>query len=348
MSGAQSNGSNPSLKRRFLSWPTLVSFILVPVLAVLLITRFELDWGSTWDRIRSSNPWWFALAVLVHYSTFIFRGARWRLLLGNAAQSEGSSAQLPSTFYCGRVILMAWFANSVTWFRLGDAYRAYAHAEDTGTNFPRSMGTVVADRVVDVVVVFVLLVAAAGVLYAGGQVRPSPLFIALAGAFLMAVTGTLLGMLLLRRWISHRLPQTLEDAYHRFHTGTMGSFKRLHWAFILGVIGWLAEVGRLFFVLQALGVPVALGLILFVPLANGLLTAVPLTPGGLGIVEPGITGLLMLSLVREEAVAVALLDRSISYLSIVVTGGAVFFIRQARVARREVSTPAPSPNNGSD
>jgi len=348
MSGAQSNGSRPSLKRRFLSWPTLISFILVPVLAVLLITRFELDWGSTWERIRSSNPWWFALAVLVHYSTFIFRGARWRLLLGNAARHEGSNEKLPSTFYCGRVILMAWFANSVTWFRLGDAYRAYAHAEDYGTGFPRSMGTVVADRAIDVVVVFALLVAAAGVLYAGGEIRPSPLFVALAGAFLLAVTGTLLGMLLLRRWVSHRVPQTLEDAYHRFHAGTMGSFKRLHWAFILGVIGWLAEVGRLFFVLHALGVPVTLGLVLFVPLANGLLTAVPLTPGGLGIAEPGITGLLMLSLVREEAVAVAMLDRSISYLSIVVTGGVAFFIRQAQIARRAANTPVSASNEGSD
>jgi uncharacterized protein (TIRG00374 family) len=348
MSGAQFKGPRPSLKRRFVSWPTLISFFSVPLLLGLLFTRFELDWGSTWELIRSSNPWWFALAVLVHYSTFIFRGARWRLLIGNAAKSEGSSEMLPTTFYCGRVILMAWFANSVAWFRLGDAYRAYAHAEDFGASFPRSMGTVVADRVIDVVVVFGLLAAAAGILYVGGQVRPSQLFIVLAGLFLLAVTGTLLGMLFLRRWVARRLPHALQDAYHRFHVGTMGSFKRLHWAFILGVLGWLAEVGRLFFVLQALGVPVALGLVLFVTLANGLLTAVPLTPGGLGIVEPGITGLLMLSLVREEAVAVALLDRSISYLSIVAAGGVVFFIRQARIARSAVRMPVSAPNDGSD
>ena len=55
-------------------------------------------------------------------------------------------------------------------------------------------------------------------------------------------------------------------------------------------------------------------------LANAMLTTVPITPGGLGIVEPGILGLLTLSLPRSEAVSVALLDRSISYLSIVILG----------------------------
>ena len=72
----------------------------------------------------------------------------------------------------------------------------------------------------------------------------------------------------------------------------MGSFGRLPLVFGLGVLGWMCEVGRLFFVLKALGVSVALGLVLFVPMANGLLSAIPLTPGGLGIVETGVSGLL--------------------------------------------------------
>jgi uncharacterized protein (TIRG00374 family) len=59
-----------------------------------------------------------------------------------------------------------------------------------------------------------------------------------------------------------------------------------------------------------------------------LLSAIPLTPGGLGVVETGVSGLLQLELTVEMAVAVALLDRTISYLSIIATGGVVFAIRQ--------------------
>jgi uncharacterized protein (TIRG00374 family) len=65
-------------------------------------------------------------------------------------------------------------------------------------------------------------------------------------------------------------------------------------------------------------------------MANGLLSAIPLTPGGLGIVETGVSGLLQLELTVELAVAVALVDRTISYLSIIATGGVVFAINQLR------------------
>jgi hypothetical protein len=59
-----------------------------------------------------------------------------------------------------------------------------------------------------------------------------------------------------------------------------------------------------------------------------LLTAVPITPAGLGFVESGLVGLVLLSgdlglitgVTREIALAVALLDRSISYWSLIVVG----------------------------
>ncbi len=115
----------------------------------------------------------------------------------------------------------------------------------------------------------------------------------------------------------------------------MGSFDRLPIVLGLGVLGWMCEVGRLFFVVKALGVSVALGLVLFVPMANGLLSAVPLTPGGLGVVETGVSGLLQLELTEWEiALAVALVDRTISYFSIILTGGTAFALRQLRGAGR--------------
>lgn len=333
----QDNRSKPSIRKRFLSWPTLLSFALVTTLLLLLLNRFELDWRDTWNRIQSSNPRWFIAALLAHYSTFIFRGARWRVLLGNTVQQDGAREQVPPALYCGKLILMSWFANSITWFRLGDAYRAYAYAEDSGSSFSRAMGTVLAERVIDVMVVFLLLLVAAIVLYSGGQVRPSLGIISLAGAFFLLMTVILAMMLLLRKWVSGRVPKKFWDAYHRFHIATIGSFRRLPLVLVLGIAGWLAEVGRLFFVLLALGIQIPMGLTIFTPVANGLLTAVPLTPGGLGITETGLIGVLMFSLVREDAVAVALLDRTISYLSIILTGGIIFVLRQIQVARRSVT-----------
>lgn len=319
-----------SLRRRFLSPQTAISFVVLGGLLALVLTRFEVAWGETWDLMRHMNPVWYVAAVLVHYTTFIFRGARWRMLLRNASRNAGVPFVERHVLYYGRIILMSWFANSVTFFRMGDAYRAYAYAEDTKSSFPRAAGTVLADRLVDLSVVGTLMGVGLAILLVGGQVEPPVILVVAAGGLLALIGVGLVGMLVARRLVVLLLPHKLADLYHRFHDGTMGSFGSLHWVFGLGLLGWLAEVGRLFFVIKALGVSVALGLVVFAPMANGLLSAIPLTPGGLGIVETGVSGLLQLELTVELAIAVALLDRTISYLSIIVTGGVAFAMRQLR------------------
>ena len=55
-----------------------------------------------------------------------------------------------------------------------------------------------------------------------------------------------------------------------------------------------------------------------------MLTTIPLTPGGLGVIEPGIAGLLMWQLAAEDAVSVTLLERAISYISVLIVGGLLF------------------------
>lgn len=319
--------------RRLLSPQTAISFMVLAGLLVLLLTRFDIAWGATWDHMRSLNLWWYALAYVVYYTAFIFRGARWRILLMNAA-GDDPPTPAPSVIYCARIIHMSWFANSVTFFRIGDAYRAFAYTEEFKASFPRTMGTVLADRLIDLTVVVLIMVVGIGILLLQGDIDPPLLLVVAAAALLGLIVAGLVGMIVARSWMLRWLPGRLSFAYERFHQGTLGSFGRLPLVFGLGVLGWVSEIGRLFFVVQALGVPVAVGLLVFVPMATGLLSAVPLTPGGLGVVETGVSGLLQLELTVELAVAVALVDRTITYLSIVLTGGISFALRQWGRRRR--------------
>ena len=59
-----------------------------------------------------------------------------------------------------------------------------------------------------------------------------------------------------------------------------------------------------------------------------MLTAIPLTPAGLGIVEAGIVGVLRVfyDVPPTEAAAIALLDRAISVLSIVILGSIAYVL----------------------
>jgi uncharacterized protein (TIRG00374 family) len=327
-----------SLRRGFFSWPTLASFAIAAVILILLITRFPVDLRATWETIRQSDPRLFALAVMVHYATFLFRGLRWRLLLRNAG--VGETARLPSLVTAARLVLLGWFASSVTWFRLGDAYRAFAYAEETGAPLARSMGTILAERVMDIALVFLLLLIGFLLVYADPDMQLPQTLLLVGLALVATALLALLGMHLFRRRVSRLLPQRVLGAYRSFHEGTMRSFNTLPWVVLTGLLAWLAEVGRLYFVVSATGLEVGIGLIMFVSLANALLSAVPLSPGGLGIVEAGLVGLLGLAVSRDAAVSITLVDRSISYLSVVLTG-VVSLLYHQRVMVRHRSALAP-------
>ena len=310
---------------------------------IFLVTRFEIDFSTTWDTIRHSNPLLYILALVIYYTTFPFRAARWRLLLTNAGVDK--EAPLPSVWAASRLILLGWMVSAVTWFRMGDAFRGYAYTRESGGPLPRTLGTVLAERVLDVATVCVFLFAAFLLLYVDEEFQPSGIFLVVAVGLLIMAGLLLLALHLLRVRAAQLLPERIHRMYQSFHEGAMGSFSRLPLVVLFGVLAWLSEVARLYFVVQSTGLHVGIGLIMFVTIANALLTAVPLTPGGLGIVETGIVGLLVLALPREDAVSVALLDRSITYLSLVLFGAVALILHQRVLARRSKGSSVLVPDN---
>ena len=328
-----------SLRRRVLSLPTLLSFGIAAAFILFLATGVDLDWGETWDNIRSMDPWLYAVAAVLYYISFIFRGARWRILAINAAaRRDGEDIRVPSTLGMSQLILIGWFVNSIAWLRLGDAYRAHAFAEDSNSSFSWSLGTVLAERILDMVAVAVIMaisVAAVALTigFSGSKYILIIPLIMVVGA--IALVGL---MVKFGARLAGLLPRRIESAYHRFHEGTLGSFDQLPAVMALGTIGWLLEMGRLYFVLQALGIEIGLPLTAVVALGHAILSTVP-TPGGVGAVEPGVTGLLLIKLSRPDAAAAAILDRSITYVSVIAVGGLVFLLRQVMQMRRAKRRP---------
>ena len=320
-----------SIRRRVLSVPTLISLALAAAFLIFLVTRFELDLSATWSHIRDSNPWLVAAAFLVHYATFPFRGARWQRLLRNIHgqdQTPGPPASpVPSIFYCSQLVLLGWFVNSVGWFRLGDVYRAYLYRVEQSASFSRTMGTLLAERILDAILVAAMLLAVTPLLVSGDSLS---WVVAATGVSLVVVLGLALLALVWARSLADRvLPGWLSVRYQRFRDGTLGSFQKVPLLTCLGLLGWLAEVFRLYLVGMALGMDLSLPMVTFVALASSLLTLAP-TPGGLGVVESGVVGLVvrLSSLSFDAAAALVVVDRAISYLSIILLGAVLFLLRQ--------------------
>src|ERR1039457_3559504 len=101
-----------------------------------------------------------------------------------------------------------------------------------------------------------------------------------------------------------------------------------------------ARLGLVVFSLHLVGVHLGPSQFLLIALVAALLTTVPFLPGGLGLVEAGMVGVLISvgDVGRNAALSIALLDRSISYGSVVVVGAVVFAITHVRVPQRADDT----------
>ena len=230
---------------------------LLPLLVVaggtyVAIFGFPLDLGEAWGLIATADPVLLGAAVLVHYASYFLRGARWRVLMG------GSPVPVPGFLYCGQLILLGWFVNSVGWIRLGDPFRAHLCQREWGASFSWVMGTIVAERLLDGLLVSLFLLSAGLLLLLSGQwdVGAGALGLSL---FLLLVLAMALVLMPLVRWMVRRfLPargfsEFLLSTLLRFRSGFAGGRRRFPLTALLGVLAWSAEVGRLYLVCQALG-----------------------------------------------------------------------------------------------
>jgi len=324
----------PSLGRRFFNLRTLLSFGLGFAILAFLFTRVQIDVGAIVDRVRQANPWVLVLALLVFYVTFPIRAVRWRRLLDNVEVSTheegGRRMGIPAL---SEIMFLAWFANCIVPAKLGDVYRAYLLKLNVGVSFSTTIGTILAERIIDVVVLFLLMLAATGLSF--GRAVPGEVLV-LMQIGLVLVVLVVIGLAFMRRLrplIERVLPERLHEQYARFEHGTLNSFRGLPVLAALSVAAWACEVARLYLVTVSLGLNgIAESVIVFVALAAALMTTLPLTPAGLGFAEGAIVGVFLLAAnaglapgVDEHAAAsIALLDRGISYWSLIAIGLVVY------------------------
>ncbi len=354
ITNSASNGqalSFADVLRRVFSVPTLLSVAFgLAIIGFLLWRVLDFEWDEFIQHLTGINWWLFILAGALYYVSFWFRGYRWQLIYSAVAQRSQEpqirDSRAPGIATMAALIISGWFINSVMFFRIGDAYRGWALADRTSSDMPTALGTVFAERVQDMVVVLILVVISAvwallvdGFAASGPIVDVAVIVVAVASVLVLI----LLLILYLMRAAGERLagiiPGRFRDQYLHFQDGALNSFRggRMPLQIALGMLGWLMEVARFYFVAQAMGLDMAMSIAMFAALANAIMTTIPV-PGGLGFVETAlITVLLLTGLNHTDAFTLTVLDRAISWLSIVAVGGVVFL---AMTVKRPKSTEA--------
>lgn len=330
----------PAVAERLLSRRAALSFAATAAILGVAVWRAPVDWGAAWRDIRHADLRLYLLAVAAYYASFVVRAGRWQLLLRNA----GEHCRPMALF---EILTASFFVNCIVPAKMGDLYRAYLLRARERVGAMKAFGTIITERLLDLFVLMSLLVVAGGLTYRNRvphQLVPFALsggLLCLVGAGALTVMAQGRGQRVLR-W----LPDPLLHRYESFRSGTVQSMGSWSLVVPLSVLVWVLEGTRLAFVVFALGDGSLLSPphFLLVALVAALLTTVPFTPGGLGLVEGGMIVVLqtVASVGASQAASIALLDRSISYGSLVIVGALFFALTHVKGARYSPLVTEPS------
>jgi uncharacterized protein (TIRG00374 family) len=333
-----------SLGRRLRQPRTIVSIVL-PILLLVLFSRalpgFKLE--KLPGYVGESNKLLLLAGLGVFYVGFPLRGLRWAALI------RGTGFRLrvrDSTL----IIFISWLVNCLVPAKLGDVYRAYLLKINSPVSLSRTFGTVFIERILDLFAIVVLGLASGFISFRKGLPPQVQLVFAIGIVLVVILAAGLLTMRNFGRRIIVRLPlpHQVVELYDRFEEGVFSAvgLRSLPWLVVLTGLIWSTEALRLYLVILAFGFPdvqVGPSGAFFVALTGSLLTAVPLTPAGIGVVEAGVVAVLTLvyNVPQTEALAITLVDRAISVVSIIILGSIAYTVSPLRRGRGITEGTAP-------
>jgi hypothetical protein len=343
----QMNADSLSLGRRLRQPKTILSLVL-PIILLVLVFRvvLNINVNDLIAGIRQANPLLLLAAFIVFYAGFPLRGFRWVLLLRGTGFRIGLRDAT-------EILFLSWLVNCLVPAKLGDVYRAYLLKMNSPVSLSRTFGTVFIERILDLFAISVLGLGAGFWSFRNGLPTQIQVVFGIAVGVVIVLAVLLLTLRNFGRQILVRLPvpHRIVELYDRFEEGVFGAvgLRHLPPLIVLTVLIWATEAMRLYLVVAALGFPnVELGIsgAFFVALIGSLLTAVPLSPAGLGIVELGVVGILtaVYGVPGGEATTIALVDRAISVLSIIVLGSIAYSLSSKRRGAGLSESPGPDPS----
>lgn len=311
----------------------VLGFLIIGVIA--WVTGVE----SLLATLRRTDPVWVLGVAVVYPVSFVFRAWRWRVLL----RTSGHLARRDSVFNC---LWVGWFFNSLLPVRSGDVIRGLSLRGTDDVPFSVGMGTVVIERVLD------MLVLGAGMFVVTTTLlRIDQGFY--SAAFALGIAAVLVAGLAFVYFFADRTPDVITERLPRFEesvAAVRGALRRiadnpygLALAAALSVPVWLFEVSTLYLSARAVGVSLSAVDSVAAAIAAFVIQAVPLTPGGIGTYEGAIVGMLTIRGVDPgAATALAIVDHFTRLGVTYVVGGASLVWVLQRIRRSD------SPSNVDD
>ena len=339
MSGDRLPSASSPPRRRDWSWLLGVGVSL----AALLLAVWGLDVKAFLDVLARAAFWLLIPAYLLQLAGIASRAQGWRLLLGPSVDYPRAFAALNEGY----------LLNNILPFRLGELGRAYLVGHGSGIGTSRALGSIVVERMVDILIAVLSVLVTIPLFAAPAWARQATVvvglgLVVLAGLLVLILRHRLAWLGRLRR-LSGSLGSRVAGIAERFTSGLEEARKgaRLGRALLWLLLGWACAWIQIEVYLRMFGAHGSLGVSLFSLGVIALGGAVPSSPGAVGVYElAGVAALTFLGYPREVALGVVITTHLVQYSTTVILGAAALsregrsLGELARAARSLVLRPA--------
>ena len=305
----------------------IVVGILSSCVAIALLVA-AVDPSRTLAVVRQARLAPLALAVGLLAVQVGVRAARWRLLLGRG----GDGAELPFGLVL-RALLIGYLGNAALPARLGEPARAGVVARASNRAFGMVLGTVLLERLIDLVALAVLALVAsifAPVPVVVVGVAAVTLAIGLAGGLVLGVAGQRLGGAASTSPVGLR-QRAATFGRHLLAGALYPGRGVIMAAGALSLLAWMLDTGIYLAAAASLGISLPLGSAAIIAAAGALATALPAAPGYVGTYDLAAAAVgAGLGLDPATAVALAAVVHVVVVVPIAMAGAAALVVETVR------------------
>ncbi|MGP8190292.1 MAG: lysylphosphatidylglycerol synthase transmembrane domain-containing protein [Methanobacterium sp.] len=258
--------------------------IILFAVVVYLIMGVYANFGNLLLALEKFNWIYLPLMIILVTLAYFVRFIKWNFFLRNVDVYLPLKQNL-FVFFSG-------LSMTITPAKAGEIWKGWLIREINGENLSNTVPVVIVDRVTDVIGLIILSLT--GILYYKSGIYVLLILVILFAAFIIAIKS---------ETISNRLISILETRAGRYS----GDIKDMHETFkrslaskylvgmsLLAVLAWFLECLSIFFVIQGFGQSISLVLSVFLYSFASIVGAVSLIPGGLGVAEATLSGLLVI------------------------------------------------------
>jgi len=268
------------------------------VLGALVFLGFSIyaDFDKLMITFSEFNWYFFPVILSLTFLNFTIRFFKWEYYL--------KLLKIDIKRKASYLIFMSTFVMSVTPGKMGEVLKSYLLREENGTPVSRSAPIILAERLTDFISVVLLCITGAFVFNYGQSIVIGVGVFFIVCVMLISSRKTSLAIIryLEKIKVFSKIAHKFEDAYESIYT--LVRIKPLIIATLMSIVAWFCECLGLYIILKVYSgithIEVSLLSAVFIYGFSTIVGSIAMLPGGLGVTEASMTGLLVLLKIPKD------------------------------------------------